>query len=102
MKKLLFFLCLTFIMSSCSQISGKYSQVNIGYLGMDNSVSQYEFGLFGSVKYYNSTSGSRSSNSFYAIEGKYNTQGSKLILNFGGSDRILSLSDDNSTITDEL
>ena len=48
-----------FVSSSCSGISGKYSEVNIGYLGMDNSVSSYDFGMFGTVKYSLSTSGSR-------------------------------------------
>jgi hypothetical protein len=47
-----------------------------------------------------SNSGSRSSNSYYSSKGKYNIEGNKVVLNFGGSDRILIISDDNNVLTD--
>lgn len=100
MKLFLLLLLITCTFSSCSGISGKYSEINIGYLGMDNSVSSYDFGMFGSVKYSLSTSGSRSSNSFSAHDGNYKVEGNKVVMNFGGSDRILYISDDKKTLTD--
>ena len=101
MKKYIILVLITYTLSSCSGISGKYSEVNIGYLGMNNSVSTYEFGMFGSVKYSLSTSGSRSSNSYKSHNGNYKVEGNKVIMNFGGSDRILYISDDKITLTDD-
>lgn len=100
MKKLIFLFFLAVSLSSCSKISGKYSQFNEGWLGTQNSLSTYDFGSFGGVTYMNSTSGSRSSNSYYSSKGKYNIEGNKVVLNFGGSDRILTISDDNNILTD--
>ena len=99
MKKNLLFLMIIFVSSSCSGISGKYSEVNIGYLGMDNSVSSYDFGMFGTVKYSLSTSGSRSSNSYKSFDGNYEIDRDRVIMNFGGSDRVLILSPDKKKLT---
>lgn len=101
-KKLFLLIFISISLVSCSDISGRYSQINIGYLGIDNSISSYEFGMFGSVKYSLSTSGSRSSNSYKSHNGKFKADGDRLILNFGGSDRILSVSDNKFTLTDQL
>ena len=100
MKKLILFFFLAVSFSSCSKISGKYSQFNEGWLGTQNSLSTYDFGSFGSFTYMNSTSGSRSSNSYYSSKGKFDIEGNKVVLNFGGSDRILTISDDNNILTD--
>lgn len=97
MKRLLLFFVIVAAFSSCSNISGKYSQFNEGWLGTQNSLSTYDFGSFGSVTYMNSTSGSRSSNSYYSSKGKYNIEGNKVVLNFGGS---LSSSNKCSTLID--
>lgn len=101
MKKSLIILLISIGLISCSGISGRYSQINIGYLGTDNSISSYEFGMFGSVEYSLSTSGSRSSNSYSRHKGKFKTDGDRLILNFGGSDRILRISEEGKTLTDD-
>ena len=82
-------------------INGKYSHYTEGYLGMDNSISGYDFSFSNKVKYFSSTSGSRSSNSYKTFEGKYKVEGDKLILNFGGSDRILTVSEDDNELTDQ-
>jgi hypothetical protein len=100
MKKYVILLLTTYMLSSCSGISGKYSKFSEGWLGMDNSLSTYEFSSFGSVKYMMSRSGSRSSNSFNSFEGKYKIEGNNVIVNFGGSDRVLEMSDDKKTLTD--
>jgi len=90
----------TLLLTSCSKISGRYSHYTQGYLGMDNSISTYDFGAFGKVTYSLSTSGKMSQNSYNKGSGKYSVEGNDLILNFGGSDRRLTISDDKKTITD--
>lgn len=98
---ILLFILFSATLISCSGLSGTYSQINIGYLGMSNSVSSYELDMFGSVEYSLSTSGSRSSNSYSSHNGKYKVEGNNIIMNFGGSDRILRVSEDKTTLTDD-
>jgi hypothetical protein len=99
-KRSLLLILSAIILSSCSNLSGRYSNYTLGYLGMDNSISTYDFGAFGKVTYSLSTSGKMSQNSFNKGSGKYSVKGNNVIVNFGGSDRIFTLSDDKKTITD--
>ena len=99
MKNILLLLVLPTLIS-CSKISGKYSKFDEGWLGTQNSLSTFDFDGFGGVTYKHSTSGSRSSNSFYSSNGSYKIEGETVILNFGGNDRVLKISDDNNILTD--
>jgi hypothetical protein len=101
MKNLFITISLAILLISCSGISGEYRKVNIGYLGMNNSVSGYDFSSFGSVKYFLSTSGTNSTNSYNKMEGKYKVEGDKVVLNFGGNDKFLYSNSDKTELTDE-
>ena len=98
--KKIFFLLFIFILTSCSKISGRYIHYTQGYLGMDNSVSSYDFGSFGTVKYSLSTSGKISQNIYNKTSGKFSIKDNNIIINFGGSDRVLTISSDRKTLTD--
>lgn len=99
MKKL-FILFFIFLLVSCSKISGKYDKFSEGWLGQDNSLSTYDFGMFGQVTYSLSTSGSRSSNYYKSFSGNYKIDGNQVVLNFGGSDRVLKINANGDILTD--
>ena len=41
-----------------------------------------------------------SSNSYYCSKGEYKIEGNKVVLNFGGRHRILTVNDDNNVLSD--
>ncbi len=94
------FVLIIILLTSCSKISGRYIHYTQGYLGMDNSISAYDFGTTGIVKYSLSTSGKMSQNSYNKASGKFSIEGNNIIINFGGSDRTLTISKDRNTLTD--
>jgi hypothetical protein len=78
-------------------ISGQYSQFSYG--NTISTLSTYDFGSFGKVKYMNSSKISNSKD-FYSSEGSYKIEGDNVIMNFGGRNVILNISSDKKSLHD--